>query len=148
VRFMMILKANRDTEAGAMPEQKALEAMGRYNQELVDAGVLLAGEGLLPSSKGARVTFSAGVPTVTDGPFPETKELIAGFWIINVKSKDEAVAWAKKIPFAPDVHFHGNGQVELRRVVEAEDFGDALTPELREAEARMRRQASGGSPAS
>jgi len=138
MRFMMILKATKDTEAGVLPERKTLEAMGKYNEELMKAGALLAGEGLHPSSKGARVRFSRGKPTVIDGPFPETKELIAGFWIIKVKSREEAIEWAKKIPFDPDVHMGGEGEVELRQVFEAEDFGDELTPELREAEQRMR----------
>jgi hypothetical protein len=138
MRFMMIIKANADTEAGVMPSQKTLEAMGKYNEELVKAGVMLSGEGLHPSSKGARLRFSKGKPTVIDGPFPETKELIAGFWIIKVKSKDEAIEWAKKIPFDPDVHMGGEGEIELRQVFEAEEFGDELTPELRAAEQRLR----------
>jgi hypothetical protein len=140
MRFMMLLKANKDTEAGVMPERKTLEAMGRYNEELARAGVLRGGEGLHPSSKGARVRFSGGKPTVVDGPFPETKELIAGFWIIEVKSRDEAIEWARRIPFDPDVHFGGEGEVELRQIFEAADFGDEFTPELREAEERLRRQ--------
>jgi hypothetical protein len=123
-----------------MPERKTLEAMGRYNEELARAGVLRGGEGLHPSSKGARVRFSGGKPTVVDGPFPETKELIAGFWIIEVKSRDEAIEWARRIPFDPDVHFGGEGEVELRQIFEAADFGDEFTPELREAEERLRRQ--------
>jgi hypothetical protein len=102
--------------------------------------VLRGGEGLHPSSKGARVRFSGGKPTVVDGPFPETKELIAGFWIIEVKSRDEAIEWARRIPFDPDVHFGGEGEVELRQIFEAADFGDEFTPELREAEERLRRQ--------
>jgi hypothetical protein len=123
-----------------MPERKTLEAMGRYNEELARAGVLRGGGGLHPSSKGARVRFSGGKPTVVDGPFPETKELIAGFWIIEVKSRDEAIEWARRIPFDPDVHFGGEGEVELRQIFEAADFGDEFTPELREAEERLRRQ--------
>jgi hypothetical protein len=119
-----------------MPSQEALAAMGRYNEELVKAGVMLAGEGLHPSSKGARVRLSAGSkPTVTDGPFTETKELIAGFWLIEVSSRDEAIEWAKRIP-ADDEGM----EVELRQVFEADDFGEALTPELREREERMRTQ--------
>ena len=140
MRFMMLLKANKDTEAGVMPERKTLEAMGKYNEELVKAGVLRGGEGLHPSSRGARVRFSGGKPTVVDGPFPETKELIAGFWIIEVKSRDEAIEWARKIPFDPGVHFGGEGEVELRQIFEAADFGEALTPELRAAEERLRQQ--------
>src|SRR4051812_37720964 len=119
MRFMMLLKANADTEAGVMPKQKTLEAMGKYNEELVAAGVLRGGEGLHPSAKGARVRFSGGTPTVVDGPFPETKELIAGFWIIEVASRQEAIEWARKIPFDPDVHFGGEGEVELRQIFEA-----------------------------
>jgi hypothetical protein len=107
--------------------------MGKYNEEMVKAGVMLAGEGLQASSKGARVTFSGGKPTVTDGPFTETKELIAGFWLIEVKSKEEAIEWATRVPFV-------DGQIEIRRVFEASDFGPEFTPELREAEERMRAQ--------
>ena len=140
MRFMMLLKANKDTEAGVMPKQKTLEAMGKYNEELVNAGVLRGGEGLHPSSKGARVRFSGGKPTVIDGPFAETKELIAGFWIIEVKSRDEAIEWARRIPFDPDVHFGGEGEVELRQIFEAADFGEEFTPELREQEERLRQQ--------
>jgi hypothetical protein len=141
---MMLIKANKDTEAGVPPNQKVLEAMGKYNEELVKAGVMLGGEGLHPSSKGARVRFSGGKPSVVDGPFPETKELIAGFWIIKVNSKQEAIAWAKKIPFDPDVHMGGEGEIELRQVFETEDFGEELTPELREAEQRMRDEITKG----
>ena len=144
MRFMMIIKANTDTEAGVMPSQKTLEAMGTYNEELVKAGVMLAGEGLHQSSKGARVRFSKGKPTVIDGPFPETKELIAGFWIIKVASKEEAVEWAKKIPFDPDVHMGGEGEIELRQVFEVEEFGEELTPELRDAEQRLRDEITKG----
>jgi len=144
MRFMMIIKANKDTEAGVPPSQKVLEAMGKYNEELVKAGVMLGGEGLHPSSKGALVRFSGGKPTVIDGPFPETKELIAGFWIIKVDSKQEAIEWAKKIPFDPDVHMGGEGEIELRQIFETEDFGAELTPELREAEQRMRDEITKG----
>jgi len=144
MRFMMLLKANRDTEAGVMPEQKTLEAMQKYNEELVKAGVMVGGEGLHPSSKGARVRFSKGKPSVVDGPFPETKELIAGYWMIQVKSKAEAIEWAKKIPFDPDVHFGGEGEVELRQVFEVEDFGAELTPELRQADQRLRDEITKG----
>ncbi len=125
MRFMMAIKANKDTEAGVMPEEKTLAAMARYNEELVKAGVMLDGMGLQPSSKGAKVRFSGGKPTVIDGPFAETKELIAGFWIIEVKSKEEAIDWAKRVPFDPDVHMGGEGEIELRQVFELEDFGES-----------------------
>jgi hypothetical protein len=125
VRFMMMIKANNDTEAGVMPEEKTLDAMARYNEELVKAGVLLDGMGLQPSSKGARVRFSRGKPTVIDGPFTESKELIAGFWLIQVKSKEEAIEWAKRVPFDPDVHMGGEGEIEVRQVFELEDFGES-----------------------
>ncbi len=132
MRFMILVKADDTTEAGVLPDEKILAAMGAYNEELVNAGVLLAGEGLHPSSKGARVTFSGARPTVTDGPFTESKELIAGFWLIQVKSKEEAIEWVKRAPL-------GNGaEVEIRQVFEPADFGAALTPELREAEERLR----------
>ncbi|MGZ4272470.1 MAG: YciI family protein [Solirubrobacteraceae bacterium] len=132
MRFMILVKADDTTEAGVLPDEKILAAMGTYNEELVNAGVLLAGEGLHPSSKGARVTFSGAKPTVTDGPFTESKELIAGFWLIQVKSKEEAIEWVKRAPL-------GNGaEVEIRQVFEPADFGAALTPELREAEERLR----------
>jgi len=131
MRFMVIVKANKDSEAGVLPDEKLLTEMGKYNQELAKAGVLLAGEGLQASSKGARVRFSGEKRTVIPGPFPETKDLIAGFWIFQVKSKDEAIEWAKRIPFA-------EGEVEIRQVFEAEDFGPALTPEIREQEQSLR----------
>ena len=136
MRFMVIVKANADTEAGQLPSTELLAAMGKYNEDLVKAGVMLAGEGLQPSSKGARIRFSAdNKRTVVDGPFPETKELIAGFWLWKCKSKDEAVAWAKRAP-SP---FPGmECEIEIRQVYEAEDFGDAFTPEEREREARLR----------
>jgi hypothetical protein len=133
MRFMMLVKADKNSEAGVLPSEEALATMGQYNEELVKAGVLLAGEGLHPSSKGSRVTFSGGKRTVTDGPFTEAKELIAGFWLIQVKSKEEAIEWAKRVPFE-------EGEIEIRQVFEAEDFGPALTPELREAEERLRAQ--------
>jgi len=133
MRFMMIVKANQDSEAGVLPTEQELAEMGKYNEELVKAGVLLAGEGLHPSSKGARVTFSAGKPTVTDGPFAETKELIAGFWLIQVKSREEALEWARRVPFQ-------EGEIEIRQVFEADDFGAEFTPELREQEDRLRAQ--------
>ncbi|HKB38047.1 MAG TPA: YciI family protein [Gemmataceae bacterium] len=135
MRFMVLVKANKDTEAGVLPDEKILTAMGKYNEELVKAGVMLAGEGLHASSKGARVKFSGGKRTVTDGPFTETKELIAGFWLWQVKSKEEAIEWLKRAPF-------DDTEVEIRQVFEPEDFGPALTPELREQEARLRAQAA------
>src|SRR4051794_1555705 len=125
MRFMMIIKANKDTEAGVMPEEKTLAAMARYNQELTDAGVLLDGVGLQASSKGARVRFSGGKPTVIEGPFGSPGELIAGFWMIKVNSKQEAIEWAKRVPFDPDVHMGGEGEIELRSVFEMEDFGES-----------------------
>jgi hypothetical protein len=128
---MMLVKASKDSEAGVMPSEQELAAMGEFNEQMVDAGVMLAGEGLHPSSSGARVTFEDGKPQVTDGPFTETKELIAGFWLMEVASRDEAIEWAKRVPFK-------EGQVELRKVFEAEDFGDEFTPELREQEEELR----------
>ena len=136
MRFMVIVKADKDSEAGVMPDQKLLADMTTYNEALVAAGVMQAGEGLHPSSKGARVRFNGGGNvTVTDGPFPETKELVAGFWLWKVESKDEAIAWLKKAPFGP------GAELELRQVFEAEDFGEALTPELRERERALIEQA-------
>ena len=140
MRFMMMIKANKDTEAGVMPEEKTLAAMGKYNEELAKAGVLLDGMGLQPSSKGARVRFSGGKPTVIDGPFAEAKELIAGFWLIQVKSKEEAIEWAKRVPFDPDVHMGGEGEIELRQVFEMEDFGPS------EAVEKMRELGMGKKP--
>ena len=134
MRFMVLVKANKDSEAGVLPDKKVLTEMGKFNEELVKAGVLLAAEGLHPSSKGARVRFSGGKRTVIDGPFAETKELIAGFWLWQVRSKEEAIEWLKRAPF------DGGTEVEIRQVFEAEDFGPALTPELREQEARLRAQ--------
>jgi hypothetical protein len=136
MRFMILVKANEESEAGVLPDEAALTAMGKFNEELVKAGVMLAGEGLQASSKGARVKFSQGKRTVIDGPFTETKELIAGFWLWEVKSREEAIEWVKRAPFEEE-------EIEIRQVFEADDFGDALTPELREAEARMRIQAGG-----
>jgi len=133
MRFMVLVKADEKTESGVMPSESELAEMQEYNEQLVKAGVMLAGEGLHPSSKGARVRFSGGDRTVTDGPFAETKELVAGFWLWQVKSKDEAIEWLKRAPFRDD-------EVELRQVFEAEDFGDEFTPELREAEEALRRQ--------
>lgn len=134
MRVMVLIKANQDTEAGALPSERLLTEMGAYNEELVKAGVMLAGEGLHPSSKGKRVKFSKGKKTVIDGPFTETKELIAGFWLWRVNSMEEAVEWAKRIP-NPD---GTESEVEIRPVFEAEDFGDEFTPELREQEERLR----------
>jgi hypothetical protein len=137
MRFMIIRKADRSTEAGTLPSQELLAAMGKYNEELVKAGVMLAGEGLQPSAKGVRVKFSNGKPTVIDGPFAEAKELIAGFTMIEVKSKEEAIEWVKRWPA-----LDGDGKVELevRQVFEAADFGAEFTPELRAAEERLRTQ--------
>ena len=132
MRFMVIVKASEDSEKGVMPTQQDLTEMGAYNEELVKAGVMLAGEGLLPSSKGARVRFAKdGSSTVIDGPFAETKELVAGFWILEVSSREEVLEWVRKAPFR-------EGEVEVRQVASAEDFGDAMTPELREQEDRLR----------
>src|SRR5436190_9644410 len=135
MRFMVIVKANKDSEAGVLPDKKILEAMGKFNDELVKAGVMLAGEGLQASSKGVRVKFSGKERIVRDGPFTETKELIAGFWLWQVRSKEEAIEWLKRAPF------DGGTEVEIRQVFEADDFGEALTPELREQEERLRAQA-------
>src|SRR5437773_5543105 len=134
MRFMIIVKATKDSEAGVMPSEQLLTDMGKYNEELAKAGVLLAGEGLQPSSKGARVRFDGAKRTVIDGPFAETKELVAGFWLWRVKSKEEAIEWVKRCPFG------GGTEVELRQVFESEDFGAEFTPELREQEERIRRQ--------
>ncbi len=133
MRFMVLVKANKDSEAGVLPTVEMLETMGRFNEELVKAGVMLAGEGLQASSKGARIKFGGAKPSVTDGPFAETKELVAGFWIIQVKSKAEAIEWMSRAPFE-------DGEIEIRQIFEAEDFGEALSPELREAEERLRAQ--------
>ena len=137
MRFMVIVKANKDSEAGVLPDKKILTEMGKYNEELSKAGVMLAAEGLQPSSKGARVRFSGDKRTVIDGPFAETKELIAGFWMFQVKSKEEAIEWVKRCPNPfPGVE----SEIEIRQVFEASDFGDALTPELRQAEERVSKQ--------
>ncbi len=133
MRFMVLVKASEESEAGVMPDEKMLSEMGAYNDELAKAGVMLAGEGLHPSSKGVRVKFDDEKRTVTDGPFAETKELLAGFWLIQVKSKEEAVEWVKRVPFA-------EGEVEIRQVFEPDDFGDELTPELKEQQERQRAQ--------
>ena len=135
MRVMVIVKANEDSEAGVMPSEQILADMGKYNEQLVNAGVMLEGEGLHPSSKGKRVKFSGGNRIVTDGPFAETRELIAGYWIWKVKSMDEAVEWLKKAPF------DGGAELEIRQIFEAEDFGAELTPELRKLEERLRTKA-------
>jgi hypothetical protein len=134
MRFMVMVKATKDSEAGVMPSQQLLAEMGKFNEELVKAGVMLAGEGLHPSSKGARIKFSGTKRTVVDGPFSETKELVAGFWLWQVKSRDEAIEWVKRCPNPHD----GDGEIEIRQVFETADFGEAMTPELREAEERLR----------
>ncbi len=143
MRFMVMIKSTADTEAGVMPSEEMLAAMGRYNEELVKAGVMLAGDGLHPSSRGAKVRFDGDKRTVVDGPFTEAKELIAGFWIIDVKSKDEAIEWVKRVPNPTGV----TGEIEIRQVFEAEEFGDEYTPELREQAERqgerIRAQAEG-----
>jgi hypothetical protein len=136
MRFIVIVKATKDSEAGVMPSEQLLAEMGKFNEELANAGVMLAGEGLHPSSKGTRVTFKGQERIVTDGPFPETKELVAGYWIWQVKSKQEAIDWAKR---CPNPHNDG-GVIEIRQIFEAEDFGAELTPELREQEDRIRKQ--------
>jgi len=134
MKFMVIVKATKESEAGVMPSTEMLTAMGNYNEELVKAGVLLAGEGLHPSSKGARVRFSGTSRTVIDGPFTETKELIAGFWLLQVRSKEECIEWVKRCPNPME----GTSEIEIRQVFDADDFGEALTPELRAQEERMR----------
>ena len=134
MRFMVLVKADKNSEAGVLPDTKILAAMGKFNEELVKAGVMLAGEGVHPSSKGARVKFSGGKKTVIDGPFAETKELVAGFWLWQCKSMAEAIEWLKRAPFE-------GTEVEIRQIAEAEDFGENLTPELREQEDRLRKQA-------
>jgi hypothetical protein len=136
MRFMILLKADKTTEAGVLPHERLLAEMGKYNEELVNAGVLLAAKGLQPSSTGARVKFSGGERTVIDGPFSEASELIAGFWMIQVKSKEEAIEWVKRCP----IPLGGEAEIEIRQVYEASDFGAEFTPELREAEERMRAQ--------
>jgi hypothetical protein len=136
MRFVVMVKATADSEAGVLPDQNLLAEMGKFNEELVKAGVMLAGEGLQPSSKGARVRFSGDKRTVIDGPFAETKELIAGFWIWQVKSLAEAIEWVKR---CPNPH-KGDSEIEIRQIFEPEDFGAEFTPELREAEARLRDQ--------
>jgi len=140
MRVMVIVKANKDSEAGGLPSRDILEKMGKYNQELVKAGVMLAAEGLRPSSKGKRVKFDGDKRAITDGPFAETKELIAGFWLWQVRSMDEALEWLKRAPF------DGGTEIELRQVAEMEDFGDNATPELRAQEAKQRQQLAAKKP--
>jgi hypothetical protein len=139
MRVMVIIKANADTEAGVMPSEEMLAAMGKYNEELVDAGIMLAGDGLHPSSKGKRVRFSGGTRTVVDGPFAETKELVAGYWIWQVKSMEEAVEWVRR---CPDPMPGEESEIEIRPVFEADDFGEAFTAELPEQEARVMAEAA------
>ena len=139
MRFMILIKANKTTEAGVLPDEKLLAEMGKFNEELVKAGVMLAGEGLHPSSKGARIRFSGAKRTVIDGPFAETKELICGFWLWQVKSKEEAIEWVKRCPNPLD----GEAEIEIRQVFETEEFGYAFTPELKEQENRLRMQVAG-----
>src|SRR5688500_139865 len=136
MRFMVIVKATEESEAGVMPSEELFVEMGKYNEELVKAGIMLAGEGLQPSSKGARVKFNGKERTVTDGPFPETKELIAGFWIWKVNSREEAIEWVKRCPNP----MPGESVIEIRQIFEAEDFGDALPPEVKQQEERLREQ--------
>jgi hypothetical protein len=134
MRFMVMVKATKDSESGALPDEKILAAMGKYNEELVKAGVMLAGEGLQPSSKGARVKFSGTKRTVVDGPFTEVKELIAGYWLFQCKSKEEAIEWVKRCPNP----FTVDSEIEIRQVFEAQDFGEAFTPELKAQEENLR----------
>ena len=138
MRFMVIVKADKNSEAGALPDERLLTEMGKFNEELAKAGVLLAGEGLHPSSKGARIKFSGSNRTVTNGPFPETKDLVAGFWLFQVASLQEAIEWVKR---CPNPH-PGESEIEIRQVFEASDFGPELTPEARAAEERLRAQTS------
>jgi len=141
MRFMILLKGDEHTEAGELPTEAQLAEMGRYNQELVDADVLRAGEGLQPTSKGARVHFSGDARTVEDGPFAQTGQLLAGYWIFEVASKEEAIEWVKRCPKP----LPGDAEIEVRQLYEADDFGDAMTPELREQEEQMRQQSAGRS---
>ena len=137
MRFMVMIKANQDTEAGVMPSEEVLAAMGQYNEELVNAGVMLGGEGLHPSSRGARVRFSDGQTSVVDGPFAETRELIAGYWLFQTGSLQETIDWVKRCPASAI----GDSEIEIRQIFEAEDFGAEFTPELREQEERLRARA-------
>lgn len=139
MRFMILVKASKDSEAGVLPTEQELTEMGKFNEELSKAGIMLAGEGLHPTSKAVRVQFVGSRRTVIDGPFTETKELLAGYWVWQVKSRDEAIEWAKRIPF----HDAAGTEVEIRQIFEAEDFGDAYTPEVRETEERIRAQTAG-----
>ena len=136
MRFMVIVKADKNSEAGSMPSTEMLAAMGKFNEEMAKAGVMLAGEGLHPTSKGARIKYAEKQPSVSRGPFTVTNDLVAGFWLIQVKSLDEAIDWMKRAPF------DGGAEIEIRQIFDAEDFGEALTPELREQEARLRAQAA------
>ena len=136
MRFMVMVKATKDSEAGVMPSEQLFKDMGKFNEELVKAGIMLAGEGLQPSSKGARVRFSGTKRTVVDGPFTETKELVAGFWIWQVKSREEAIEWVKRCPNP----MPGESEIEIRQIFEAEDFGEALTPELKAQEQNLRKK--------
>jgi glutathione S-transferase len=138
MRFMVIVKASKDTEAGVMPSTELLTAMGKFNEEMVRAGVMQAGEGLHPTSKGARIRYSGGAPVVTEGPFPVSGDLACGFWLIEVGSKDEAIQWMKRAPF------DGGAEIELRQIFSPEDFGEALTPDLREREERLRTEVAAG----
>ena len=138
MRYMVMVKATKESEAGAMPSEQMLTEMGKFNEELVKAGVMLAGEGLAPSSDGARIRFKGKDRTVVDGPFAETKELVAGFWILQVKSKEEVIEWMKR---CPNPH-EGESEIEIRRIFEAEDFGEEFTPEARAAEANLREKLS------
>lgn len=140
MRFMIIIKANQDTEAGVMPDEKLMTDMGKFNEELVNAGIMQAGDGLHPSSKGARVKFSGDKRSVINGPFPETLQLIAGFWIWKVKSRDEAIEWVKRCPNPTGAE----AEIEIRQIFEAEDFGAEFTPELREQEERLRAKMESG----
>ena len=142
MRVMVVIKSDEASEAGILPSEQLLADMGKYNEELVKAGIMLAGEGLHPSSKGKRVKFSGGKTTVIDGPFTEAKELIAGFWLWQVKSMDEAVEWVKRMPSPPPEASQGEGLIEIRQVFEMEEFGDELTPELRKQEENVRAQAN------
>lgn len=142
MKFMIIVKASADSEAGKMPSEELLTAMGKFNEELVNAGVMLAGEGLHPSSNGARVRFSGASRTVIDGPFAETKELIAGFWLFQVKSREEAIEWVKRCPNPME----GDCEIEIRQVFEAADFGEAFTPELQAQEERLRAAVAATAP--
>jgi hypothetical protein len=135
MRFMVIVKASKDTEAGIMPSTEEFAAMGRFNEELVKAGMMEAGEGLHPSSKGARIKYQSGQSSTVKGPFPLSNDLVSGFWLINAKSLEDAITWMKRAPF------DGGAEIEIRQVFAAEDFGEALTPELREQEQRLRAQA-------